>query len=148
MNSTASLLVFFHSLLRYGVLLFVAGGGLLALRGLVLRRPILVYERLVAIIAVVLCHVQLLFGIIIYIMRFKSFDAMASVHARFWKYEHITMMLIAIALVTLGRSLSRRARTEPGKQLRVAVFYLLALVIMLMAIPWPITEFGSQYGWM
>ncbi|MCB9170372.1 MAG: cytochrome B [Flavobacteriales bacterium] len=148
MNSSASLLIFFHSLLRYGVLLFVAGAGILALRGLLLRRPILVYERLAAIVAVVLCHVQLLFGVIIYIMRFKAFEMMAPVHERYWKYEHISMMLVAITLVTIGRGLSKRARTEPGKQLRIAVFYLIALVIMIVAIPWPITEFGSQYEWM
>ena len=59
------------------------------------------------------------------------------------------MMILAIALVTMGRMLSKRARTEPGKQLRIAIFYLLGLIIMLMMIPWPFTGVGQAQaiGW-
>ena len=68
---------------------------------------------------------------------------------RFWKFEHIGMMVLAIALVTIGRIVSKRAETERGKQLRIAIFYLLALLIMLMMIPWPFTAIGKAQaiGW-
>ena len=133
--------IFFHSLLRYGVILTVAAAGLIHLRGFVMKRPILNGERMLAIVAMVLCHVQLVIGLLLYATRFKAYDH--SVPAgRFWKFEHIGMMVIAILLVTLGRSLSKRAKEERTKQLRVAVFYLIGLVIILWATPWP----GSMYG--
>jgi L-asparagine transporter-like permease len=56
-------------------------------------------------------------------------------------------MLIAIALVTVGRISSKKARSEQGKHLRVAIFYLLALLVMLAMMPWPFTAMGDGRGW-
>lgn len=144
-------LSFLHSLLRYGVLIMVAVAGFAALRGYLTRSPVLTWERSAAIIAMVLCHVQLVVGGILYATRFGSFSERFGARPdllRFWKMEHIAMMIIAIALVTLGRSLSKRATTERGKQLRVAVFYLIGLVLMLAMIPWPfMAKFGHAYKW-
>ena len=133
--------IFFHSLLRYGVILVVAAAGLMHLQGLLFKRPILNGERMLAIIGMVLCHVQLVIGLILYATRFKYYDHGIPA-GRFWKFEHIGMMVIAIVLITLGRSLSKRAKEERAKQLRVAIFYLIGLAIILWATPWP----GSMYG--
>lgn len=147
------LLGFFHSLIRYGVLLAVAVAGLAALRGYLTKGPILVWERAAAIIAMVLCHVQLVLGLLLYMMRWNKLhrNFAHEPHSpifRFWKFEHIGTMVLAILLVTLGRMLSKRAHTEGGKQLRVAVFYLIALVLMLWATPWPFTPVGMGRGWL
>ena len=48
------MLIFLHSLLRYGLLLFLVGSLFFAWRGYLLQRPILVGERMATIIAVVL----------------------------------------------------------------------------------------------
>lgn len=149
MNDTSSVVEFFHSLLRWGVLFAVAVAGIVALRGYLRKAPILTWERGISIIAMVLCHVQLVVGLILYGMRFHSLpERFVDDELRFWKYEHIATMILGIALVTMGRSLSKRAKTEQGKQLRVAVFYLIALVLFLWATPWPFTETGAGRGWM
>ncbi len=139
--------IFFHSLLRYGVIIAVGIAGLMHLQGLLFQRPILNGERMLAIIGMVLCHVQVVIGFVLYAMRFKLYDA-ASPIGRFWKFEHIGMMIIAIVLITLGRSLSKRAVEERSKQLRVAVFYLIGLAIILWATPWPFTLVGHGRGWL
>ncbi|MBK9177364.1 MAG: cytochrome B [Flavobacteriales bacterium] len=139
--------LFLHSLLRYAVLLTVAFAGLTHLSGYLRRKPILNGERTIAIVAMVLCHVQLVVGLSLYIGRVKHYVT-ESVSGRFWKFEHIGMMIVAIALVTIGRMLSKRANMEPSKQLRVAVFYLIALAIFLWATPWPFTEYGHGRGWL
>lgn len=144
-----SFLLFLHSLLRYAVLLVLAWASFVAWRGLLLRSPILVWERMLTIVAVVLCHVQLLVGLIVYMMRFNAISThMSGVHQRFWKYEHVAMMTFAILLVTLGRVLSKRARNEGAKQLYIALFFTLGLLIMLLAIPWPFTSLGEGRGWL
>ncbi|MFT3884760.1 MAG: hypothetical protein QM724_04825 [Flavobacteriales bacterium] len=150
MNDISSVIEFFHSLLRWGVLLFVAVAGLSALAGYLRRTPILTWERSMAIIAMVVCHVQLLVGLILYGMRFKGMAQQFpdQDQFRFWRYEHIGTMIIGIALVTIGRSLSKRATTERGKQLRIAVFYLIALVLFLWATPWPTNELNASRGWL
>ncbi|MCB0780616.1 MAG: hypothetical protein R2810_03430 [Flavobacteriales bacterium] len=143
----ASFLIFLHSLLRYGLLLFLVGSLFFAWRGYLLQRPILVGERMATIIAVVLAHVQLLVGLIIYMLRYKSFDRMSGIHERFWKFEHLGTMLVAIILITLGRALAKRAKEERRKQFLVGVFFLIALVLILWAIPWPHTELGHGREW-
>lgn len=150
MSDPSSVVEFFHSLLRWFVLFAVAAAGLAALRGYLRRSPILSWERALAVIAMVLCHVQLLVGLVLYGLRFKDMPQAFpdEDQLRFWKYEHISTMILGIALVTVGRVLSKKAKTETGKQLRVAVFYLLGLVLFLWATPWPIKEAFKSRGWL
>ena len=148
-STFASIFLFFHSLLRWGVLITVAMAGSRALAARMRKAPVGRRERGLAIAAMVLCHLQLVLGLVLYGLDLGSglFDAMAPDHARYWKFEHMGMMLMAIALVTVGRISSKKARTEQGKHLRVAVFYLLALVVMLAMVPWPFTAMGDGRGW-
>lgn len=143
-----SLLIFIHSILRYLVLISVGYAGITHLVGLLRGAPILNGERTAAIIALALCHLQLVLGLSLYLLRISLYSDMAQPFQRFWKYEHIGTMVTAIVLVTLGRILSRRAEQERGKQIRVAAFYLIALVLMLWATPWPFTTIGHGRAWM
>ncbi|MDX9749557.1 MAG: hypothetical protein RBT71_00550 [Flavobacteriales bacterium] len=139
-------LSFAHSLLRYLLLLAVAFAGITHLLGWLRNTPILNGERSAAILAMVLCHVQLVVGIVMYIVYAKHTADASDPAGRYWKFEHATMMLVVIALVTLGRSLSKRAKEERLKQRHVAVFYLIALMLMLVTIPWPGSHFGDVTG--
>lgn len=143
-----SFLIFAHSLLRYLVLFAVAYAGITHLVGLLRSTPILNGERTVAIVAMALCHLQLVLGLALYLLRRGLYENMAKPTQTFWKYEHLGTMLIAIILVTLGRTLSKRAKEERGKQMRVAIFYLIALGLMLWATPWPFTEIGHGRPWL
>ena len=140
--------LFVHSLLRYGVLLLVAWAGIVHLRGYLLQRPILNGDRALAIAAMVVCHIQLVIGMILYISNFEAYKNMTGDMGRFWKMEHLGTMLIAIILVTVGRMMSKRAKEERIKQRHIAIFYLIALVLILWAIPWPYTTVGHGRGWL
>lgn len=140
-------LTFTHSLLRYGLLLVVAVAGGLHLRGWILQRPILTYERMLAILAVILAHTQLAVGLILYAINFKTFNRMGGDIGRYWKMEHIGTMIVAVALITIGRIASKRAKDELVKQKRIAIYYLIALALMLWAVPWPFTQMGHGRGW-
>lgn len=140
-------LVFVHSLLRYGVLLSVAAAGLLHLRGWLAQRPLLNGERNISVWAVILCHTQLVVGLVLYLMNWNTYSHMSGTVGRFWKMEHIGVMIIAIMLVTIGRASSRRAKEESARQKRIAIYYLIALVLILWATPWPFREIGHGRGW-
>ncbi len=142
-----SFLLFSHSLLRYLVLLSVAYAGSTHLVGYLRGTPILTVERTGSIVALALCHIQLGLGLTLYLTRYSTFADMAHPFQQFWKYEHISTMIIAITLVTVGRILSKRAFEEPKKQIRVGIFYLIALALMLWAIPWPSTAIGHGKPW-
>ncbi len=143
-----SFLSFTHSLLRYGVLLTMLYAFASNLRGWLTGRPILTADRLAAIVAMALCHVQLVLGIILYLQNYGAIRQMVGTVGRFWKFEHIGTMIIAIALVTIGRMLSKRAKEEQVKQRHIAVFYGIGLALMLWAVPWPFREVGHGLGWL
>jgi hypothetical protein len=63
---------------------------------------------------------------------------------RFYGLEHIVAMLVAVALIHIGRVRSKRAGTSKLRQRRVAVSTLIALLIMLATIPWPGMRYGRQ----
>ncbi len=140
-------LVFVHSLLRYGVLLTVAAAGLLHLRGWLAQKPLLNGERTLSIWAVIFCHIQLVTGLILYLLNWNAYAKMGGAMGRFWKMEHLGVMILAVALVTIGRISSKRAKDERIKQKRIAIYYLIALVLILLAIPWPFREVGHGRGW-
>ena len=156
MDDTSGIMQLFHSIVRWLVLLSVGGAGVIALKGYLRRDPIIVWERSLTILAMVICHIQLVIGLVLYATKFKDYDLAVTARGhqswlsdtvrRFYKFEHIGMMILAIALVTTGRMVSKQATTERGKQLRIAIFYLLGLLIMLMMIPWPFTDVGRERG--
>ena len=60
--------------------------------------------------------------------------------ARFWAVEHMAGMLIAIILIHVGRSYAKKAVPDTTKHKRTAVYLILALLIILISIPWPFRE--------
>jgi hypothetical protein len=57
--------------------------------------------------------------------------------ARFYAVEHMTGMLIAIILITIGRGVSKKDIPDGVKHKRTFWFFLVALVIILASVPWP-----------
>ncbi|MFZ1693216.1 MAG: hypothetical protein WAT74_08480 [Flavobacteriales bacterium] len=142
---------FLHSLLRYAVLLLVLVAFLVNLRGWLMNRPVIIWERMVTIWAMVSCHIQLVVGIALYGMNAKVFhNPEAGYYQKFILHSHIGIMVLAIALVTAGRMLSKRTPDEGRKQMLIAVSYGIALALMLYATPWPFTEAGiiKAKGWL
>lgn len=99
--------------------------------------------------ALMFTHIQIILGIVLYGMSPKvSFGEgwMANSMTRFYGMEHITMMLIAAILITIGYSTSKRASTDTAKFKRIMIFYSLGLLVILAAIPWPFRE-ALGGGW-
>ena len=90
-----------------------------------------------------LVDLQVLLGLILYglspIVRMGLDDlgaAMAVKELRFFSVEHITGMVIAIALLHMGAARTRTAPTDAAK-LRVAVIWqTLAVIAIAVSIPW------------
>jgi uncharacterized membrane protein len=95
--------------------------------------------------ALIATHTQLLIGLILFAMSPKvNFSLISEKVFRFFSIEHGFMMLIAIILITVGRVRSKKLEGA-DKHRTVLYFYALALIIMLVAIPWPFRNLGS--GW-
>jgi multisubunit Na+/H+ antiporter MnhB subunit len=66
--------------------------------------------------------------------------------ARFYGVEHILMMIIAVVLLTIGYSKSKRQELASKKHSTVLIFYGIALLLILVSIPWPFrAELGGNW---
>ena len=66
---------------------------------------------------------------------------------RFYAIEHTTGMLLAIILIHLGYSYGKKSVVDPQKHKRILLYYCLALLILLISIPWPFREVGAGRHW-
>ena len=76
-------------------------------------------------------------------MNFAA-ESMKEAASRFYLVEHSVMMIIAIALITIGNAKSKKATVDASKFKLAFWFFLIGLVVMLISIPWP-PRFGA--GW-
>lgn len=133
-----------HSGLRWLVLLFLLLAIISAYRawkggGSLSKMPLF---------ALIVTHIQMLIGFVLYfISPYVSFGEgfMKQAVTRFYSVEHITLMLIAIVLITVGHSKAKRKATDEAKGKTIFTFYLIALILIFLAIPWPFRGLGA--GW-
>jgi len=62
--------------------------------------------------------------------------AMSNAGLRFFAVEHTVLMILAVVFANLGHVLSGRASETTVKHRRAATWYSLAVVVMLIAMPW------------
>ncbi|MFP5041801.1 hypothetical protein [Parasediminibacterium sp. JCM 36343] len=80
--------------------------------------------------------------------KYQMKDVMETGWLRFWIIEHPLMMLICIALITVSHSFSKKMDLAPAKKHRImSILYILALVIILAAAPWPFRDVSIARPW-
>ena len=95
----------------------------------------------ISLFALITMHIQLLIGIILYFTR-GYFDensigeVMKNDSLRKLAVEHPTTMIIAVALVTVGYSKHKKKLVSKPKFKMLAIFYSIALALVLYMIPW------------
>ena len=73
-------------------------------------------------------------------------DAMKNSNVRFFTVEHMLLMIVAVVLAHIGRSRAKKAADDKGKFKQAAIFYTIAMVLILLAIPWPFLSSGTGRG--
>lgn len=97
----------------------------------------------ISLFALITMHTQLLIGIILWFTK-GYFDEMGVGEVmkndaiRKLAIEHPTTMLISVALVTIGYSKHKKKLVSKPKFKMLAIFYSIALALVLYMIPWNI----------
>ena len=124
------------ALLVWVIVQAVSGFGKSAQANAGLRRP--------STFAMISLHLQAIIGLGLLMMSQKvmfSGEMMKSPVHRFFTMEHTLMMLIAVVLVTIGHGKAKAGLAKP-----TFWYYLVALLLILAAIPWPFrTELGGHW---
>jgi hypothetical protein len=140
-----TLTLLLHSWIRWAV--FAAGLFAIAraISGLTGRRPWASADHTAGAAFVGLLDLQMLIGLVLYFglspittetMRDMG-AAMANDGLRFWAVEHPFGMLVGIALAHVGRGRVKKATDPARKHRTAAIFFVLALIAILVSIPWP-----------
>lgn len=128
---------YLHSGFRFVVLILIVLAIIQALAGLFGKKPYTEGNRKLNLFALISAHTQLLIGIVLYfISPFVQFtsDTMKNATTRYFTMEHVLMMVIAIVLITVGHSKSKKAVMPEKKHKTIAIFYILAVLIIIGAI--------------
>jgi peptidoglycan/LPS O-acetylase OafA/YrhL len=82
-------------------------------------------------------HIQALAGLILYFVspwvKFGS-TTMSDKLTRYWTVEHIFAMLIAVVLITIARSTSKKMVAPVAKHKRLFIFNTIALIIVVITV--------------
>ena len=130
-------LLFAHSYLRYIVLILLVVVIITSLLGLLNKKSYTTTDNKLSLFLFIATHLQLLLGLILYFVspavQFSG-ESMKNPEARYWLVEHNTAMLIAIILITLARTTSKKMTESAAKHRRMFIFNLIALVIIVVSI--------------
>jgi hypothetical protein len=140
------LLLLSHSWLRWLVLLAFVAALARAIGGVSTRRPWTPVDTRAGIWLTASLDLQMLLGLILYIFlspvtKSAFVDMAAAMRAapiRFFVVEHPVGMIVAIALAHIGRAKVGKATTSESKHKQALIFFGLALLVLLLSIPWPI----------
>jgi uncharacterized membrane protein SirB2 len=126
-----------HSGFRYIVLLLLLLAIIRAWADWMGKKPYSEGQRKLNLFTLISAHTQLLIGLVLYFLSpFVQFNSqtMKDDTTRYWTVEHLTAMIIAIVLITIGHSKSKKAVLPEGKHKAIAIFYTLALLIIIVTI--------------
>lgn len=129
-----SFLKYLHSGLRYVVLILIVAAIVQAFLGWIGNKTYTEGNRKLNLFAFISAHTQLLIGLILYFVSpLVNFSAatMKDPTARYWTVEHISMMIIAIALITVGYLRSKKVLLPQKKHANIFIFYFLAIIIVV-----------------
>lgn len=128
-----------HSGWAYLVLLLLVVAVVNALIGFASKKEFTAKNRTIALLALIVSHVQLLIGIITYFVSplgSASLGQMSDKALRLTSLEHPLINIIALVLITIGWSKHKKLTDSTAKFKIIAVFYGLGLLLILSRIPW------------
>jgi hypothetical protein len=137
------ILLALHSLIRWFVLLSLLFAIYRGFRGWLFGKTYTRLDDNIRVAAATAAHIQLVAGLWLYfispIVSYFLHNFKEAVHERqirFFGMEHITVMLTAIILITIGSAKAKRKTTDQEKFKTMAIWLTIALLLILSSIPW------------
>jgi heme A synthase len=133
-----------HSLWAYVVLIILIFAIINAIKGLNSKKDFTAKDLRISLFALIASHIQLIIGFFAYYtsIYYESMremgmgEVMKNSELRKILVEHPLVGIIAITLITIGFSKHKKKATSAEKFKTIAVFYSIALLLILSRIPW------------
>ena len=127
-----------HSYWAYIVLAVLIFTVINAVIGLIQKKEFTHKEFRLGLFSLITTHIQFLIGLAVYFVGGfqKGLGDMKDAPVRLLALEHPLMMIMAIVLITIGWSKHKKQVKSEAKFKTFAIFYGLALLLILSRIPW------------
>lgn len=138
-----------HNLMRWLVLLFAILTIFSSLSGMTSGKTFTTRNKKIALFLMICCDIQLLVGLALYflgpwgiknIQNQGMANVMKDSASRFFGIEHAFGMLVAIILVHIGYANAKKNIADSTKFKRLFWYTMIALLIIIITIPWPFRE--------
>jgi hypothetical protein len=144
-------LLFFHSWMRWLVLLLLLATIFAAAIGLRRGGAFSARHNALRHWTATVAHIQLLLGMALYLQsplaawaRRHPAEALRQREALFFGVLHLAFMLPAIVVLTIGSALAKRRPNDRARFRTLLAWYTAALLLILLAIPWPGSPLASR----
>lgn len=138
-----------HNFGRWVVIILLLVAIAKSLSGMTGNKPFTKGDKKTGLFLMISAHIMLLIGLYQWfagpwglqnIQKLGMKAVMQDNVYRFWAVEHITGMLIAIILITIGRGVAKKNISDKAKHSRSFWFYFVAFIIIIATVPWPFRE--------
>lgn len=140
-----------HGLFRWLVVGSLLASLVTAASGLLTRRAYSRIDTGLRATTSSILHTQLLIGVYLYIISpiIKYFWQDASVNLinlnlSFFALIHLSLMLTAIVVMTIGASLAKRQSADQQKFRTTVLYFGIAFLLILIAVPWPFSPLAAR----
>lgn len=144
-------LILSHSLVRWLIVPAMCYALFRGFGGWLTKRPFTKTDDTIRHVTATLTHIQLMIGYVLYfnspfISYFRTHFKEAIQHFDFVFFGmiHIALMTVAIMIVTIGSSAAKRQQQDAAKFKTMSVFYAIAFIVILIAIPWPFSPLSAR----
>ena len=146
--SMYSVLLVLHNVFRWLVLISLLYSILRSFQGYRGALPFTPQDNAIRHWTATLAHIQLLLGIVLYtqsplVHQYFATDA-GNLESLFFSLIHISLMLLAIVLITIGSAKAKRQTTDLLKFKTILVWFSIALFVIFIAIPWPFSPLAQR----
>jgi hypothetical protein len=142
-------LLHLHNLLRWVILILLLVAIYKSYTGMTSNRVYDKSDKKVGLFLMIAAHITLLIGLYQWVVGDVGLkmiqsagmgEVMKNKASRFWAVEHITGMLIAIILITIGKGVAKKSFADRVKFRKAFWYFLIALALILVTVPWPFRE--------
>jgi uncharacterized membrane protein (DUF485 family) len=140
-----------HSLLRWLVLIGLIYALVRSILGVFNKSPFTRLDNFFRSFTSGMAHIQLIIGFLLYFkspmmtyFRTNFREAKGIMELSFFGIYHALMMIIAIVLLTIGAAKAKRAKTDYDKHHHILLWFGIAFLFLLLAIPWQFSPFVAR----
>ncbi|MGN6416892.1 MAG: hypothetical protein ACTHMC_05350 [Pseudobacter sp.] len=143
-------LLILHSIVRWIVLVLLLYAVYLAATGYFKNRSFSKKDNAVRHWTATAAHIQLVIGMILYFRSpvvkafWKNKSSLLAFDYLFFSLLHLVLMLSAVVILTIGSAKAKREMTDRKKFSTMLIWFAVALLLILIAIPWPFSPLVNR----